>query len=179
MIAKRIFYAIFAVSLFFLVLSCQKVEISKPFNVDASKSPNGFVITGDGFTNRLCNFNIDSLNVGYYDTTKHWTVLNAAGDTNHVQSQLHINFSGNTPYTAQKQISSPDSITISIVDSSKVSHLYASVPLKTLINVTRYDLVKGKIMGTFKGSFVNTAKTADTVSISNGRFSVLRKTDKY
>jgi len=162
--------------------ACQKSEITAPFVYNSINYPNGFAITGDGYSSLMINMNESNTLTGYYDTSLHITFIDTKGDTNSYHAEMLVKFIEIYPSTylstALDTLRSPDSIIIKINTASQ-NQVYSSVPKKSFLNISKYYDVNGRILGSFYGSFINLTNPKDTVIIADGRFSVMRLPDKY
>lgn len=144
-----------------------------------------FRMTGDGFNNVLfaivSNQNMDFTNMGIYYPTSNVTIGVAVSLTD--EMNMSFFFPGNT--TGVK--ANVEETSVMIVRESENRTVYywgGTMPGSDLkLNVTRYDDVGGVIEGTFSGTFLmrDEGETFGDkkVTITDGKFSVLRYPDAF
>jgi hypothetical protein len=143
-----------------------------------------FRITGDGFNNTLFNIvsnqNMEGTNLGMYHQSANVTlaVVDDLGD----EIYIFIYFPGKS--TGVVTASDEAFVTITRTTASGTAYYwsgYNELGATLDLNITRYDNVGGVIEGTFSGKFllqdVNKEFTGEQVTISDGKFSVLRYPD--
>jgi hypothetical protein len=145
-----------------------------------------FRITGDGFDNTLFNVvsnkNMNATNMGLYYPSEDITL--AAIDDLGDELLIYIWFTGNT--TGLREPSDQMLITITRKTAESTVYYwggYAEIDSEVDLNITRYDDVGGVIEGTFSGNFlvqdINKQFTGAQVTISDGKFSVVRYPDAF
>jgi hypothetical protein len=145
-----------------------------------------FRITGDGFDNTLFNVvsnkNMNGTNMGLYYPGENITL--AAIDDLGDEILIYIWFTGNT--TGVRDPSEQMLVTITrTTEESTVYYWggYDEANSDINLNITRYDDVGGVIEGTFSGNFlvqdINKQFTGAQVTITDGKFSVIRYPDAF
>ena len=144
-----------------------------------------FRITGDGFDNALFNItsnqNTENSNMGIFYPTSNITI-GLVDDLNDAW-YIYFYFPGKTTGVRENV----EEIVVTIERKTEGRTVYywgGTLPNSTLnLNITRYDDVGGVIEGTFSGTFLtrtdNEIFTDKVVTISDGKFSVLRYPDAF
>jgi hypothetical protein len=141
------------------------------------------IIDGDGYDNELItivqNVNIPALNAGIFYTSQDMTLVFETDISE--DKSLTVQFPGKgvgeRPYTGDVSVS----VRIMRDGVETLYWTYPELPETSLkLNVTKYDEVGGVIEGTFSGTFIgyrNSTPIGETVTITEGQFSVLRYRD--
>lgn len=164
-------YAAFILlSLAMVISGCSKKNNNNP--VSASSSQNlSFMMNGSGFNNQ--KFSIDTKNIGgaYYYGAANYTEVAASGSSGGSDITLLLYFSGSgTGNFNWDTTSKKNELALTIGNKT-----YIGIPGKGSTNISQYGKVGSTVEGTFSGKLVSyTAASLDTVTISNGNFSVIR-----
>src|SRR6185437_9886639 len=109
----------------FIIISCQKKEITSPLVLGSGNNPNALVITGYGF-NSIAFYLNPSNSAGHYDTSLHQTFIAANEDTDSLHLELLIRFNGESAFsfndTIPKFYNATDSLTITNKNNQKVTY---------------------------------------------------------
>lgn len=131
---------------------------------------NKFTLNGSGFNNKTFIFSSDTLQVyGYYDpedsTTVIWMYQVFAPDT----VLFWMSFTGNN-------IGSPTDKAMWLYHNSTIYFAFEEDPsMAVQINIVKYGGVGGIIEGTFSANLKDfLGGTGNTISLTNGQFSVIR-----
>ena len=141
------------------------------------------IINGDGYSNELItivqNVNIEVLNAGIFYPSEDMTLVFETDISE--ERSLTVQFPGK--HVGQRPFTGAISVSVRIIRNG-VETLYWTTPelpgSSLAVNVTKYDEVGGVIEGTFSGTFFgyrNSVPIGETVSITEGKFSVLRYKD--
>lgn len=161
------------------ILELGTVEICE----NARLGTTSMIINGDGYDNELVtivqNVNIAVLNAGIFYPGEDMTLVFETDISE--EKSLTVQFPGK--HVGQRSFSGAISTSIRIIRDGEETLYWASpeIPETSLkINVTKYDEVGGVIEGTFSGTFFgyrNSVPIGQTVTITEGKFSVLRYKD--
>ena len=143
----------------------------------------GFIIDGDGYEDVsftiVQNINFPTLNAAIYYPSDDLTIAYATDMSDDVSFVLH--FSGNETGERAAGQEMGLSLRINRDDVETIYWAYSALPESSLsVTVTKFEEVGGVIEGTFSGKLLvsrNGELTGETVTVSNGKFSVLRYGD--
>ncbi len=137
---------------------------------------NSFVISGDGYSSALKTINLRGYpqSTSIYTSSANLTYVSVFDVTDNIRFTLA--FSGKS--TGAVSVSDDTGILVQMKSGTTVTNYMSGFGIEGTapqITITRYDAVGGLVEGTFQGSFVrdNGAK----VTVSSGKFSVIRHTD--
>jgi len=170
---------ILRVLILLFIFSCKPQDLTSPLTIGPTNNPNALVITGHGFSSAVFYLN-SPLNGGYYDTSFHQTIISAGADTDSIQIQVFISFSGASSFiyndTIPKLYDATDSLLV-ISKASQKKTYYRPLYINNYMDITSYDNAGGHIKGSISGTYLNPLNNLDSLKIFNGRFSVLRLPD--
>ncbi len=137
---------------------------------------NSLVINGDGHNNALKIINLRPYpqSTSIYTTSTGVTYLSVFDVTDNIR--FNLTFSGKS--TGAVTIDDNTGIFVQMKPGTTIINYMSGFDIEGTtpqITVTRYDAIGGLVEGTFQGSFVRDNGTK--VTITNGKFSVIRYTD--
>jgi hypothetical protein len=147
-------------------------------NICAGPQPgeNSFIINGGGYTNRKIELTpkLYPNSGSFFITAENMTTLNVVDVTDTIR--FVINFAGKN--TGIAVAGDKTGVFIQRKSGNVFTNYFAGLGVTgsdVQVNITRYDAAGGLIEGTFQGTFMK--DDASTVTISNGKFSMLRQGD--
>jgi hypothetical protein len=137
---------------------------------------NSFIINGDGFSNALKVINLQP----YPQSTSIYTVSEAVTYLSvfDVSDTLRFTIFFRGKSTGRIVTDQNSGVFIQRISGGKTVTYTAGIGFQGTsaeINITRYDAVGGLVEGTFQGTFMS--DTQKPVTITNGKFSVIRYSD--